>query len=68
MNSFKIVIFYSFLFSIFLLTVIGYFSGEFSRKSGHPFSVCQGGVEYLQFSSGVSVAYTPDGKIKTCSN
>lgn len=27
---------------------------------------CEGGVMYLQFTSGVSVAYTPDGKIKTC--
>lgn len=28
--------------------------------------MCVDGVEYLQFTSGASVAYTPDGKIKTC--
>lgn len=28
---------------------------------------CIDGVEYLQFSSGASVAYTPDGKVKACS-
>ena len=28
---------------------------------------CIDGVQYLQFASGASVAYTPDGKIKTCS-
>ena len=27
---------------------------------------CIDGVEYLQFSSGASVAYTPDGHVKTC--
>lgn len=28
--------------------------------------VCVDGVEYLQFPSGVSVAYNPDGSIKQC--
>jgi len=27
---------------------------------------CVDGVEYLQFPSGVSVAYNPDGSIKQC--
>jgi hypothetical protein len=27
---------------------------------------CIDGVEYLQFSSGTSVAYTRDGKVKAC--
>lgn len=27
---------------------------------------CIDGVEYIQFTSGASVAYTTDGKIKTC--
>ena len=27
---------------------------------------CVNGVSYLQFPSGVTVEYTPDGKIKTC--
>jgi len=28
--------------------------------------ICVAGVSYLQFTSGASVEYTPDGKIKTC--
>ena len=28
--------------------------------------VCVHGVDYLQFSSGASVEYLPNGKIKTC--
>ncbi len=30
--------------------------------------VCVEGVEYIQFTSGASVAYTQDGKVKTCRN
>jgi hypothetical protein len=29
-------------------------------------TLCIDGVEYIQFTSGASVAYTPDGRIKTC--
>jgi hypothetical protein len=28
--------------------------------------LCVDGVVYLQFTSGASVAYSPDGKIQTC--
>ena len=28
---------------------------------------CVAGVSYLQFTSGVSVEWTPNGKVKTCS-
>ena len=28
--------------------------------------ICVAGVSYLQFTSGASVEYTPDGKVKTC--
>ena len=28
--------------------------------------ICVNGVSYLQFTSGASVEYTQDGKIKTC--
>lgn len=28
--------------------------------------ICVGGVEYLQFTSGASVAYNPDGTVKRC--
>jgi hypothetical protein len=28
--------------------------------------MCVAGVSYLQFTSGASVEYTPDGKVRTC--
>jgi len=37
-----------------------------SSISGDGTEICQGGVLYLQFTSGVSVAYNPNGTIKTC--
>ena len=49
-----------------MLTGCGKVNRVFSNYMGTGAEVCQGGVVYLQFSSGVSVAYTPDGKIKTC--
>lgn len=33
--------------------------------TGHA-RTCIDGVEYLQFTSGVTVAYTTEGKVKTC--
>lgn len=33
--------------------------------TGHS-KVCVDGVQYIQFTSGASVAYTTDGKIKLC--
>lgn len=30
--------------------------------------ICIDGVEYLQFTSGATVAFTPDGKVKKCSS
>jgi hypothetical protein len=44
--------------------------GWFDRKvtaniTGHAIS-CIEGVRYLQFASGVTVQYAPDGKVKTC--
>ncbi|QXP83728.1 hypothetical protein [Methylococcus sp. Mc7] len=35
--------------------------------TGHS-TQCIDGVEYVQFASGASVAYSPDGKVKTCRN
>jgi hypothetical protein len=29
--------------------------------------ICIDGVEYLQFTSGATVAFTPDGNVKKCS-
>ncbi|UZR29871.1 hypothetical protein [Methylococcus mesophilus] len=35
--------------------------------TGHT-TQCIDGVEYVQFPSGASVAYSPDGKVKGCHN
>lgn len=34
--------------------------------TGNASKTCVDGVEYLQFTSGASVAYNADGTIKTC--
>ena len=57
----------------FVLLVIGTMAlagcGQFNRSaailSGFQ-AVCVNGVSYLQFPSGASVEYTPEGKIKAC--
>lgn len=44
--------------------------GNFSRTTAQLTGYsrqCVGGVSYLQFPSGVTVEYLPDGKVKTCS-
>ena len=50
-----------------LLTGCGWVDRLTAATTGYH-RVCLGGVEYLQFTSGATVAYTPDGKIKTCVN
>lgn len=44
----------------------GWFDRKLTAMTGEATASCVGGVEYLQFTSGATVAYTPDGKIKTC--
>lgn len=48
------------------LTACGKFERVTAAVTGYS-TICVGGVEYIQFTSGASVAYLPDGKIKTCS-
>eukprot|EP01034_Spumella_vulgaris_P025165 gene25165-31592_t len=48
------------------VTGCGWFDNQLASVTGFSKS-CVDGVEYLQFNSGVSVAYTTDGKVKTCS-
>lgn len=48
-----------FMSSCGMASRIGASLTEYSR-------ICVAGVSYLQFTSGASVEYTPDGKIKTC--
>ena len=61
MNKFVLV-----LVTAILLSGCGKVNRIISNYTGDGEPVCQGGVEYLQFSSGVTVSYTPDGKVKTC--
>jgi hypothetical protein len=49
-----------------LLTGCGRFDLWIASQTGSAVSECIGGVEYLQFTSGASVAYTPEGAIKRC--
>lgn len=51
---------------VLMLSGCGYFDKVAAHYTGNGSEVCQGGVIYLQFTSGVSVKYTPDGKIATC--
>ena len=54
------------LVAILALTGCGRIDRGMANFTGKGSEVCQGGVLYLQFTSGVSVAYTPAGLIKTC--
>jgi hypothetical protein len=65
----KLIIVVSIIVALLVSTVIG--SGIFHRwlagVLGGGTEECVDGVLYLQFTSGASVAYSKDGKIKTCS-
>ena len=50
-----------------LLTGCGWADRVAATATGYA-RVCVDNVEYIQFTSGATVAYTPDGKIKTCGN
>jgi hypothetical protein len=54
------------ILSMLLISGCGTFDRAQSALTGNASKICIGGVEYLQFTSGTSVAYTPDGRIKTC--
>lgn len=60
-----------FILIVFIVTAIlsiagcGKFSREVAKLTGYS-RECVDGVEYLQFPSGVTVAYNPDGSIKQC--
>jgi hypothetical protein len=48
-----------------LLTGCGWVDQNVAKATGYA-RMCVDGVEYLQFTSGATVAYTRDGKVKTC--
>ena len=51
---------------VIVLSGCGWFDRKIAAVTGTATSVCLDGVSYLQFTSGTSVAYTREGKIKTC--
>lgn len=59
----------TFVFAILTATLLVAGCGQFERNvakwTGYS-KICVEGVRYLQFTSGASVQYSPDGKIVTC--
>lgn len=53
------------ILAMFFLTGCGRFGRFWAGLTGE-YESCVDGVTYLQFSSGVTVKYQPDGKIATC--
>lgn len=49
-----------------MLTGCGWFDRKLAAVTGGATKTCVDGVLYLQFTSGATVAYTPDSKVKTC--
>jgi hypothetical protein len=50
-----------------LLSGCGRFERWWAGTTGNAIETCEGGVAYYQFTSGATVAYNPNGTIKTCS-
>ena len=48
------------------LTACGQVDRLTAKIVGGATEICHAGVVYLQFTSGATVKYTPDGKIATC--
>lgn len=48
------------------LSGCGWFDRNVAAVTGGATKTCVDGVLYLQFTSGASAAYTPDGKVKNC--
>jgi hypothetical protein len=46
----------------------GQIDREMAKITGNGSSTCYKGVEYVQFTSGASVAYNTDGTVRTCEN
>jgi hypothetical protein len=48
------------------MTGCGYIDRKLAGYTGNATKTCVDGVLYLQFTSGATVAYNPDGTVKTC--
>jgi len=64
--KFKLVKIACIVAGVAILSGCGWFDRKMASITGSATHECVGGVEYLQFTSGASVAYKPDGSIKTC--
>lgn len=51
--------------AVMLLSGCGWLSREAAKLTGYS-EECVEGVMYLQFASGVTVAYNQDGSVKVC--
>jgi hypothetical protein len=56
---------YFVLIGLVALSGCGWVERQFASFSGYA-KICVDGVEYLQFTSGASVAYNADGTVKEC--
>jgi len=54
------------MFGALLLTGCGQVDRGIAKITGDPVAVCYKGVEYVQLTSGASVAYNADGTVRTC--
>lgn len=57
---------YLLVITVLFLSGCGSIDREKAKLFGRGYEVCVEGVVYLQFASGVSVAYNQDGTIKKC--
>ena len=57
----------TFVFGVIVLSLsgCGYIERQIGALTGKS-TICHEGVEYLQFTSGASVAYNRDGTVKHC--
>ena len=55
-----------FIFIALSISGCGAFDRAASTITGGAAKVCVDGVMYLQFTSGATVAYLPNGQIRTC--
>jgi len=52
--------------SVVALSGCGKADQMYAHYTGKAYEVCQDGVLYLQFTSGATVKYLPNGQIATC--
>lgn len=66
MNKLKLISLTFVSLSFVSLVGCGQVDRTIAKYTGDPVAVCYQGVEYVQFTSGASVAYNVDGTVRTC--